>query len=105
MELNHIVLCFGAGNKIRFQSIEGFDASCNVDQNTTIGIAGIIHNFALIKDITITVVGKLGKTVFLTKEEAEANKEAISDEILTRIQELYDSTFIVDVVFTGWNLS
>ena len=40
-----------------------------------------------------------------TKEEAEANKEAISDEILTRIQELYDSTFIVDVVFTGWNLS
>lgn len=40
-----------------------------------------------------------------TKEEAEANKEAIADEILTRIQELYDSTFIVDVVFTGWNLS
>lgn len=40
-----------------------------------------------------------------TKEEAEANKEAIADEILTRIQDLYDSTFIVDVVFTGWNLS
>ena len=40
-----------------------------------------------------------------TKEEAEANKEAIADEILTRIQELYDSNFIVDVVFTGWNLS
>lgn len=40
-----------------------------------------------------------------TKEEAEANKEAIANEILTRIQELYDSTFIVDVVFTGWNLS
>lgn len=40
-----------------------------------------------------------------TKEEAEANKEAIADEILTRIQNLYDSTFIVDVVFTGWNLS
>lgn len=40
-----------------------------------------------------------------TKEEAEANKEAIADEILTRIQDLFDSTFIVDVVFTGWNLS
>lgn len=40
-----------------------------------------------------------------TKEEAEANKEAIADEILTRIQDLYDSSFIVDVVFTGWNLS
>lgn len=40
-----------------------------------------------------------------TKEDAEANKEAIADEILTRIQDLYDSTFIVDVVFTGWNLS
>lgn len=40
-----------------------------------------------------------------TKEQAEENKEAIADEILTRIQELYDSTFIVDVVFTGWNLS
>lgn len=40
-----------------------------------------------------------------TKEEAEANKDAIADEILTRIQNLYDSTFIVDVVFTGWNLS
>ena len=40
-----------------------------------------------------------------TKEEAEANKEAIADEILTRIQNLYDSTFIVDVVFNGWNLS
>ncbi len=40
-----------------------------------------------------------------TKEEAEVNKEAISEEILTRIQEVYDSTFIVDVVFTAWNLS
>lgn len=40
-----------------------------------------------------------------TKAEAEANKDAIADEILTRIQNLYDSTFIVDVSFTGWNLS
>lgn len=40
-----------------------------------------------------------------TKEEAEAQKEEIADEILARIQNLYDSNFIVDVVFNGWNLS
>lgn len=40
-----------------------------------------------------------------TKEEAEANKEEIAEEILLRIQDLYGSTFIADVVFNGWNLS
>ncbi len=59
-----------------------------------------IENYeSLIKGEVDQVIGNY------TKEEAEANKEAIADEILTRIQELYDSTFIVDVVFTGWNLS
>lgn len=54
---------------------------------------------SLIKSEVDQVIGNY------TKEEAEANKEAIADEILTRIQDLYDSTFIVDVVFNGWNLS
>lgn len=59
-----------------------------------------ISNYeSLIKGEVDQVIGNY------TKEDAEANKEAIADEILTRIQELYDSTFIVDVVFTGWNLS
>ena len=61
--------------------------------------ATIANYESLIKGEIDQVIGSY------TKEEAEANKEAISDEILTRIQELYDSTFIVDVVFTGWNLS
>lgn len=61
---------------------------------------GTIGNYeSLIKGEVDQVIGAY------TKEEAEANKEAIADEILTRIQDLYDSTFIVDVVFTGWNLS
>lgn len=52
------------------------------------------------------IKGEIDKVIgSYTKEEAEANKEAIADEILTRIQDLYDSTFIVDVVFNGWNLS
>ena len=61
--------------------------------------ATIANYESLIKGEIDQVIGSY------TKEEAEANKEAIADEILTRIQELYDSTFIVDVVFTGWNLS
>jgi len=61
--------------------------------------ATIANYESLIKGEVDQVIGAY------TKEEAEANKEAIADEILTRIQELYDSTFIVDVVFTGWNLS
>lgn len=61
--------------------------------------ATIANYESLIKGEIDQVIGNY------TKEEAEANKEAISDEILTRIQDLYDSTFIVDVVFTGWNLS
>lgn len=59
-----------------------------------------ISNYeSLIKSEIDQVIGNY------TKEEAEANKETIADEILTRIQDLYDSTFIVDVVFNGWNLS
>ena len=61
--------------------------------------ATIANYESLIKGEVDQVIGSY------TKEEAEANKEAIADEILTRIQDLYDSTFIVDVVFTGWNLS
>lgn len=61
--------------------------------------AAIGNYESLIKGEVDQVIGNY------TKEEAEANKEAIADEILTRIQDLYDSTFIVDVVFTGWNLS
>lgn len=59
----------------------------------------LVNYESLIKGEVDQVIGSY------TKEEAEANKEAIADEILTRIQDLYDSTFIVDVVFTGWNLS
>ncbi len=64
------------------------------EYGTTIG-----NYESLIKSEIDQVIGNY------TKEEAEANKEAIADEILTRIQDLYDSTFIVDVVFNGWNLS
>lgn len=62
--------------------------------------SGSVANYeSLIKGEVDQVIGNY------TKEEAEANKEAIANEILTKIQDLYDSTFIVDVVFTGWNLS
>lgn len=59
-----------------------------------------------IGDYESLIKGEVDKVIgTYTKEEADANKEAIADEILTRIQDLYDSTFITDVVFTGWNLS
>lgn len=61
--------------------------------------ATIANYESLIKSEIDNVIGSY------TKEEAEAKKEEIADEILTRIQNLYDSNFIVDVVFNGWNLS
>ncbi len=61
---------------------------------------------ASISNYESLIKGEIDKVISsYTKVEAEANKEAIADEILTRIQNLYDSTFIVDVVFTGWNLA
>lgn len=74
--------------------------SVNTKHEDYKGYGTTIGNYeSLIKSEIDQVIGSY------TKEEAEANKEAIADEILTRIQELYDSTFIVDVVFNGWNLS
>lgn len=59
-----------------------------------------------IGDYESLIKGEIDKVIGnYTKEEAEVNKDAIADEILTRIQNMYDSKFIIDVVFTGWNLS
>ena len=35
-----------------------------------------------------------------TKSEAESNQQAIADEILKQLQEMFDSTFIYEVYFT-----
>lgn len=48
---------------------------------------------SLIKDIVITTLSKY------TSQDARANQQAIQDEILTQIQTMYDSKFIIKVSF------
>lgn len=49
----------------------------------------------LIKDIIISVFGQY------TLEEAKANEAEIKKEILTKVQDLFDSEFIFNVAFSG----
>ena len=55
----------------------------------------VSSNTSLFKDIIISVIRSY------TLEEAETNTEAIKEEILKEIQELYDSTFIYKVTFSN----
>ncbi len=52
---------------------------------------------SLIKSEIIDVIGSY------TKEEAETNKNEMADEILQRIQKMFDSQFVYDVVFRNIN--
>lgn len=57
--------------------------------------ANIVSQESIMKSIVIDVIGSR------TLEEAKADPEAMKNDILQKIQEAYDSTFIYKVVFSN----
>ena len=73
----------------------GFSLNIKSEAYETVTVEGISAKETLIKDKIIGIVKQY------TKEEFDANSEAVKAEILEAMQEMFGSDFVVGVSFSG----